>query len=379
MLGIIIGIAAVVSIMALGSGAKQQVMEQIGKMGTDLLVIRPGQRGFRGVGGGVQQNLTVKDAEAVISKCENIVQISPVVRGSAQVKYFNENSNTSIYGTSSTYLVVRNTELEKGRNFTEAESESMTRVAILGSETALNLFGEKTDPTGKAFKIKGLRFKVIGVLKQKGDQGWFNPDDMVLVPYKTAMNLLFGLDNLSEVDIQAVEGADIDDLRENIGRILRRQHNLKEGDEDDFRISSQAEIMETASEMTRVFTVLLTGIAGISLLVGGIGIMNIMLVTIIERTREIGIRKAIGAQEKHILLQFIIESVILTGTGGVIGVGLGIAIAQVIEQVSDFPTVVTFFHVLLALLFSTAVGIFFGYYPARKAARLDPIDSLRYE
>lgn len=379
MLGIVIGIAAVVSIMALGTGAKQQVMERIGSMGTDLLIVRPARHRFRGVREGFRQNLTIEDAEEIIQKTDNIVQISPVVRGSAQVKYFSSNTNTTVYGAASTYLKIRNSEIDRGRNFTESESETMARAVILGADTAENLFGTSSDPLGRPIKVKGIRFRVIGVLKQKGDQGWFNPDDMVLVPYKTAMNLLFGLDRLHEIDIQAESGTDIDALKNSIASILRRRHSLKPDEEEDFHIRSQAEILETASEMARVFTVLLTSIAGISLLVGGIGIMNIMLVTIVERTREIGIRKAIGAKEKHILLQFIIESTFLTGIGGVLGVFLGAGIARGIERFSEFATVITLFHVMLALLFASGVGIFFGYYPARKAARLDPIESLRYE
>jgi len=379
MLGIVIGIAAVVSIMALGTGAKQQVMEKIGKMGTNLVIVRPARHSFRGVREGFRQNITIEDAGEIIEKADNIVQVSPVVRGSAQVKYFGNNTNTSVYGAASTYLRIRNSEIEKGRNFTETESETLSRAAILGADTAESLFGSDSDPCGRPIKVKGIRFKVIGVLEKKGDQGWFNPDEMVLVPYKTAMNLLFGLDRLHEIDIQAEEGTDIDALKNSIATVLRRRHDLKQDDEDDFRIHSQAEILETASEMTRVFTVLLTSIAGISLLVGGIGIMNIMLVTIIERTREIGIRKAIGARERHILLQFVIESVFLTGIGGIFGVCLGAGIARGIERFSEFTTVTTGFHVLLALMFASGVGIFFGYYPARKAAHLDPIESLRYE
>jgi putative ABC transport system permease protein len=254
----------------------------------------------------------------------------------------------------------------------------MARIAVIGPTTSENLFGEKS-PVGEKVKIKGINFSIVGVTKAKGSQGWRNPDDQVTVPYTTAMKQLFGLDHIQEIDIQADDNAVLGKIQKESKAILRRQHGLAEAMPDDFHFHNQAEIVETASEVTRTFTFLLGGIACISLIVGGIGIMNIMLVTVTERTREIGVRKAIGAKNRDILLQFLIEAIILSCLGGIIGVTIGISAAQMIEKWTQFVTVAKLSSILLALSFSAAVGIFFGYYPARRAAQLDPIESLRYE
>ncbi|MGA1845424.1 MAG: ABC transporter permease [bacterium] len=379
MLGIIIGVGAVISMLALGAGARNQVMERIAAMGTDILIVRPGQRGsHRGVVSGTQQNLTIEDARSILENVPFVRQVAPVVRGGAQIKYFNRNTPGSIIGTSPTYLDIRNFTVEKGRGFTERETEGMARVAVLGTVTARNLFGV-SDPVGETIKIKGINFRVIGVLESKGDQGWFNPDDQVLVPYSTAMQRLFGLDHLHEIDIQATARDALEEVQEGTTTLLRLRHDIPPEDPDDFRIHNQAEMLRTATDFTRTFTILLGSIASISLLVGGIGIMNIMLVTVTERTREIGIRKAIGAKDRDIVKQFLIEAVLITLFGGVFGVFLGVGGAFVVERLLDFPTLLQVQGILLALLFSAAVGIFFGFYPARRAALLDPIQALRYE
>jgi len=378
MLGVIIGVGAVISMLAIGAGAQEGVMNRISAMGTNLLVIRPGQRGFHGVNTGTQQNLTLEDASAILKDVADIYQLSPVVQGSVQAKYFNENARTNVIGVAPTYLTVRNYEVEKGRPFTEGETEGTMRVAILGPATVENLF-KTDDPIGQTVKLNGMNFKVVGVTKSKGDQGWYNPDDQILIPYTTAMKQVLGQDNLREIDVQVKARADTDKVQSDITTVLRKRHRILESAPDDFNIRNQADLLETASSVSRTFTVLLGSIASISLLVGGIGIMNIMLVTVTERTREIGVRKAIGAKNRDILLQFLIEAIILSGLGGLIGVGAGVGVARVIARFSEFTTIVQLPSVLLALGFAAAVGVFFGYYPARRAALLDPIDALRYE
>ncbi|MFC1746524.1 ABC transporter permease [Candidatus Riflebacteria bacterium] len=378
MLGIIIGVAAVISMLALGKGAKKQVMDRISAMGTNLLIVRPGQRGHHGVRSTEQQNLKVKDAQALLKGVPAVAKISPVVRGSGQFKYFSKNSRSSIYGTAETYFSIRNYEIGSGRTFTELEVERRAKVAVLGSQLVENLFG-KAKPLGEIVKIGKLNFLVIGVLKARGDQGWFNPDDQAILPYTITMKQILGKDSLSEIDLQLDEGADQKKAQAEISKILRRQHKIQEGKPDDFSIRNRADLVETASNMTQTFTVLLAGIASISLLVGGIGIMNIMLVTVTERTREIGIRKAIGAKSRDVLRQFLIEALLMSGIGGVFGVLAGIGIARLVSHATQFATVIEVSSVILALSFSCAIGVFFGFYPARQAASLDPIEALRYE
>lgn len=378
MLGIIIGVGAVISMLAMGTGAQERVMERIASMGTNLVVVRPGQRGLRGRMLDISQRLKLSDAKAILDQVPGVYQVAPVVRGNSQLKYFNKNTRSNVIGSSMTYFPIRNFEIEKGRSFTEGEVERMARVAVLGATTAGNLFGE-SDPIGETIKIKGINFSIIGVIKAKGSRGRYDPDDQVIIPYTTAMKQLLGLDYLHEIDIQTSENADLEDVQKAITVLLRRLHRLLEAAADDFYIRSQEEIVEAASEVSRTFTILLGSIAGISLLVGGIGIMNMMLVTVTERTREIGVRKAIGAKNRDVLLQFLVEAIVLTGLGGLMGVAFGIGAAQMIPKFTQFSTVIKLTSILLALSFSAAVGIFFGFYPARSAALLDPIEALRYE
>ena len=378
MLGIIIGVGAVISMLAMGTGAQERVMERIASMGTNLVVVRPGQRGLRGRMLDISQRLKLSDAKAILDQVPGVYQAAPVVRGNSQLKYFNKNTRSNVIGSSMTYFPIRNFEIEKGRSFTEGEVERMARVAVLGATTAGNLFGE-SDPIGETIKIKGINFSIIGVIKAKGSRGRYDPDDQVIIPYTTAMKQLLGLDYLHEIDIQTSDNADLEDVHKAITVLLRRLHRLLEGAADDFYIRSQEEIVEAASEVSRTFTILLGSIAGISLLVGGIGIMNMMLVTVTERTREIGVRKAIGAKNRDILLQFLVEAIVLTGLGGLMGIAFGIGAAQMIPKFTQFSTVIKLTSILLALSFSAAVGIFFGFYPARSAALLDPIEALRYE
>jgi putative ABC transport system permease protein len=380
MLGIIIGVGAVISMLALTAGAQKQVMSSISAMGTNLLIVRPGQRASHGVMSGIQQNLTVDDARAIVGADPGIARISPSVRGNAQLKYANKNSRTSIIGAAATYFEIRNLEVEKGRALTEDEVDRLARSAVIGPVTATNLFGE-SEAAGETIKLNGINFRVVGVLKSKGDQGFFNQDDQVIVPYTTAMKQLLGLDYLQEVDIEVTDTSVVTHVTDTLTALLRKRHRLQPGVDNDFDIRSQAEMLAAANSSMQTFTILLGGIASISLLVGGIGIMNIMLVTVTERTREIGVRKAIGAKDRDIRNQFLLEAMLMASLGGLIGVGFGIGGASLVQTFSPFPfkTAVTMQSIVLSLSFSAAVGIFFGYYPARRAAALDPIEALRYE
>jgi putative ABC transport system permease protein len=378
-LGILIGAGAVLALLALGSGAERDVVERISSLGSNLLMVRPGlSRGHHGVRSTSYQNLTLEDAEALLAEVAGIRQLSPVVSGRAQVKYSNQNSNITVMGVAPTYFEIRGYEVQKGRIFGKGEVNGRARVAALGPTTVENLFGAN-DPIGMTVRLKGVNFRVIAVLKSKGDQGWFNPADQALIPYTTAMSRLFGQSHLSEIDVQAAEAAGVDGVIAGIERVLRRRHGIKEGEDSDFSVRSQAEILERVSDVTGTFTLLLSGIAAISLLVGGIGIMNIMYVTVAERTREIGIRKAIGARNRDILRQFLFEAVLLSVLGGLAGAVFGATLALTLGRLLSMTAVVKPAHVLLALSFSAGVGTFFGYYPARRAAMLNPIDALRYE
>jgi putative ABC transport system permease protein len=411
MLGIIIGVMAVIAMLAIGAGAQKQITSRFEAMGTNLLFVRPAQKAAGGGAArtGSYENLVVEDALA-IAQLPGVAAVSPVVNGSVQAKYMNQNTRTSVNGVSMPYFQIRNFELDKGRPFTEGEAEGMARVAVIGPNVAANLFG-KDDPIGQTVKFNNINFTIVGVLKSKGDQGWNNPDDQALVPYTTAMKIMFGLDYLREVDIQIADGFDQGVVSgqpkqqgggfgppgrggtmhqeppaaDSVTGLLRKRHRLTDlSMPDDFQIQNQAELLANLSSSIMVFRVLLGGIAAISLLVGGIGIMNIMLVTVTERTREIGTRKAIGATSMDIMLQFLVESMVMCGIGGSIGAGLGILIAFGIEKVpipngQPFTTQVEPAVVIGSIIVATVVGLGSGLYPAFRASLLDPIEALRYE
>jgi putative ABC transport system permease protein len=377
-LGIIIGVSAVIAMLAVAGGAQQQVLNRINSMGTDLLVVRPGQTGTAGVMSGSQQNLTLKDAEALGRETPGIFRVAPVVQGMAQVKYFDRNSSVTVMGVGDQYLDIRGFAIAYGRNFTADEANGMARVAVLGPTTATNLMDQE-DAVGTIVKVKGINFKVVGVTKVKGDQGFFNPDDQVFIPHTTAMKQLFGLNYVREIDIQGRTGANLEALQTAASDLLRRRHRLEPEAANDFDIRNQAEMIATASSIGQTFSILAGSVAGISLLVGGIGIMNIMLVTVTERTREIGVRKAIGAKDRDILRQFLLESIVMSVLGGLIGVAVGVGVSKIVALATELTPVVKAQSVLISMSFSAAVGVFFGYYPARRAARLRPIDALRYE
>jgi macrolide transport system ATP-binding/permease protein len=377
MLGIVIGVGAVIAMLALGAGAQKQVLDRFASMGTNLLIVTPAQRGFGGVVTGSQQTLKVDDALAIAKDIEGVSVVAPGVSTNAQLKYFEKNSRSTVFGTSASYFTLRDMQMERGRPFTEAEAERMSRVAVVGPNIVRDVFGGN-DPVGENLKINGINFKVIGLSKPKGE-GFGSPDDRVFIPYTTAMQQVIGVNYLREIDIQTQSEAELADVQEAVRQLMRTRHRVQPGVEDDVQITNMDEIRKNASEVTDIFKWLLGGIAAISLLVGGIGIMNIMLVTVTERTREIGIRKAIGAKEGHILLQFLIESVIVSGLGGLFGLALGVGLAQLIPKFGPFAAVIEAQSAIMAIAVAAGVGIFFGLYPAWKAAKLDPIEALRHE
>ncbi|HEV8362020.1 MAG TPA: ABC transporter permease [Gemmatimonadaceae bacterium] len=383
MLGIVIGVAAVIAMIALGTGAQTAVNERIQSLGTTLLTVMPGQQ--RGVGGFVsfddRARLTMKDANALEERAPSIAAVQPEMNRQLQVQYQNMNTVTQIIGTTANFLTVRKYELQAGRMFTSAEDNAKARVAVLGPEVVKNL--GLTAPEGligEPIRIRGIQFTVVGVLKSKGQSSPFqNPDDQLLIPLQTARYRVIGSDRVRSISVLAVSEDRIPEAMADIQRVLRREHRLRQGRPDDFQIRNQADFLNIFSETTQVFTYLLAGIAAVSLLVGGIGIMNIMLVSVTERTREIGVRKALGATKLNILLQFLIEAVVLCLLGGLLGVLLGTEVANIFHSSLQWNTEVTPASVLLAFGFSAAVGMIFGVWPARRAARLDPILALRYE
>jgi len=381
MLGIVIGVAAVIAVVALGTGAQSAVKDRISSLGTTLLTVMPGQQRGMGVSFDQSMKLTMDDAAAIEERSTSITAVQPEMTSRLQVQYLNQNTNTSVVGTTSNYLEVRKYQLEAGRMFSRTEDEGRQRVAVLGP-TVLETLGINSPDAiiGEAVRIRGIQFTVIGVLKSKGQSTPFgNPDDQVLVPITTGRFRLFGSDRLRSISVLAESEAKIPDAMADIQRVIRREHRVPQGRPDDFMIRSQADFLNTLGETTQVFTYLLSGIAAVSLLVGGIGIMNIMLVSVTERTREIGIRKALGATRANILLQFLIEAVVLCLLGGLIGALVGSGGATAMSAFFQWNTIISPLAIIAAFVFSAVVGVLFGVWPARRAASLDPIVALRYE
>jgi len=383
MLGIVIGVAAVIAVVALGTGAQTAVKDRISSLGTTLLTVMPGQQRGMGVTFDQSMKLTMDDAKALDdqSRAPSLTAVQPEMNSRLQVQYQSLNTNTSIVGTTANYLEVRKYELAAGRMFTRAEDEGRQRVAVLGP-TVLEALGINSPEAivGEPVRIRGIQFTVVGVLKSKGQATPFgNPDDQVLVPITTGRFRLFGSDRLRSVSVLAQSEDKIPDAMADIQRVLRREHRLTQSKPDDFMIRSQADFLNTLGETTQVFTYLLSGIAAVSLLVGGIGIMNIMLVSVTERTREIGIRKALGATRANILLQFLIEAVVLCLLGGLIGALVGSGGATAMSAFFQWNTIISPAAIAAAFVFSAVVGVLFGVWPARRAASLDPIVALRYE
>jgi putative ABC transport system permease protein len=384
MLGIIIGVAAVIAMVAVGAGASQKIAEQIASMGSNLLIVLPGATTAGGVrmGAGTQPTLTMGDAEAILRECPAVEAVAPTHNGVAQIVYSHMNWSTGIVGTTPSYLFIREWRLDAGRSFTVQDVKSATKVALLGRTVVENLFGDE-DPVGKIIRIQNLPFTVIGVLVRKGqDARGHDQDDTIMIPITTAQKKLFGAPFPGMVRIITVKARGIQDLaaaERQITELLKQRHRIGPKQDNDFTVRNLTQFMQAREESSKVMTMLLAAIASVSLLVGGIGIMNIMLVSVTERTREIGIRMAIGAKTWDIRLQFLIEALALSLLGGVIGIVLGVSASTVISRASGWPTVVSSFSILLAFGFSGLVGIFFGFYPAYKASLLNPIDALRYE
>ena len=381
MLGIVIGVAAVIAVVALGAGAQSAVKDRITSLGTTLLTVMPGQQRGMGVAFDQSVKLTMDDAKAIEEKTTTLNAVQPEINSRVQVQYLNQNASTSAVGTSANYLEVRKYQLEAGRMFTSQEDEGRQRLIVLGQTVVTNLGIRSPDAIiGENVRLKGLQFTVIGVLKSKGQSSPFgDPDDQVLIPITTGRFRVFGTDRLRSISVLAQSEDRIPDAMADVQRVLRREHRLVSGKADDFQIRSQADFLNTLGETTAVFTYLLSGIAAVSLLVGGIGIMNIMLVSVTERTREIGIRKALGATSANILLQFLIEAVVLCLLGGLIGAAVGSGGAIAMSAFAQWNTQISASSIVMAFVFSAVVGVLFGVWPARRAASLDPIVALRYE
>ena len=379
MLGVIIGVGAIITTTSIGEGAKADITERISTLGANILAVRPGQSRFRGRSSAdSRKSLTVEDIATLQARGKSFGYVTPELSNRAQVKYLNKNTNTTIVGTSPEYLVTANFTVENGSFFTEHDIRYRQRVCVLGKTVADDLFGQAS-PVGKKIKIRKIGFHVLGVMKEKGASGWRNPDDQVFIPYSTAMKRVFGSEYLSSISIQANDEQLLQTAETEVTELLRKQHKIAANKELDFHVRNQAEFMETLEESSQTFTNMILGIAVVSLIVGGIGIMNIMLVSVTERTKEIGLRKAVGAQRTDILFQFLVESTTLALVGGIVGVGVGIIGADMVPSLWGWRTVISPVYGILSFVVSALVGVFFGAYPAWKAAKLHPIDALRHE
>ena len=381
-LGIIIGVGAVIAMVSIGNGAKAQVEAQIASLGENVILIFSGSTTSSGIrtGWGGAGTLKIEDAEAIRREVPLVIRVSEEVVSTAQVAAGNQNWFTRIYGESADYFELRDWPLADGSPYTDQDVRSANKVCVVGRTTATQIYGNE-DVVGQVLRIKGVPFVITGVLSPKGltPQGT-DQDDIVVMPFTSAMKRVLGGGNtLRNINAQVADSADLEAAQQQIVQVLRDRHNIREGRDDDFTVRTQEEIAATATATSRVMTLLLGAIASVSLIVGGIGIMNIMLVSVTERTREIGVRLAVGAHGRDILTQFLIEAVTLSSLGGVIGILLGLATSQLLSLLAHWPTLISVSSVVVAFFFSAAVGVFFGFYPARAASRLDPIEALRYE
>jgi len=382
-LGIVIGIGSVVAMISIGQGAQDQIQASIESIGSNLIMVMPGFQMGPGQevrsGRGSAQTLTQEDADAIQEKISFITASAPELSGRYQVTAKGTNTNTTIIGTVPAYIKVRNFEMETGTFISDQHNKSLAKVAVLGPTARDDLFGENSNPIGQKIRINRIDFAVIGLTKSKGGAGFGSQDDMIFIPLASAQRYLAGDNFITSISIQAQDQNSMADIQAQITELLLSRHNISNSQEADFSILNQADIIKTASSILNTFTIFLAAIAGISLLVGGIGIMNMMLTTVTERTREIGLRKAIGAKSKDISLQFLAEAIVLTLIGGIVGVILGWFIAFAISKFANIPVGISVLSIVLACGVSTAIGIGFGYYPARRAAKLNPIEALRYE
>ena len=382
MLGIIIGVASVITMLAIGQGSKRSIQAQISEMGSNMIMIHPGAD----VRGGVRQDasametLKLQDYEDIVDETRFVSAVSPSVNSSGQAIYGANNAPTTVYGISPDYLEIRRYKVEDGDMFTEQDIQTAAKVCVVGKTVVDNLFPDGGNPVGKVIRFQKLPFRIVGVLESKGYNSMgMDQDDLILAPYTTIQKKVLAITHLQGITCSALKEEYTDQAIDEISEILRRNHKLKESDDDDFTIRSQQELSTMLTSTTDMMTVLLAAVAGISLLVGGIGIMNIMYVSVTERTREIGLRMSIGAKGIDILAQFLIESILISVTGGLIGVVFGVGAALVVNGVAHFPIYIQPWSVILSFAVCTVTGVFFGWYPAKKAAQLDPIEAIRYE
>jgi putative ABC transport system permease protein len=382
MLGIIIGVASVIAMLAIGQGSKQNIQSSVASLGTNSVMVYPGSSSMGGVrmGAGSYSTLTAKDADAIAARCEYVTDVTPVVQKSSQVIAGNQNWHTMVAGGLTQYFKIRNLTIARGSIFSANDERTAAKVCVIGYTVSDNLFGVGGDPIGKFIRINSIPFKVVGLMERKGQNSFGqDQDDIIIAPFPTVQKRMLSTIFLNSILISARSENDIEKAKEQITEILRLQHRLAPAAEEDFTVRSQADIANIFGSISKIMTVLLASIAGISLLVGGIGIMNIMLVSVTERTREIGIRMAVGATGRDVLIQFMIEAIFISFLGGLIGIAVGVLAAMLVGQLAGWPVVITLSSILLAFVFSSVVGLFFGWYPARKAAALNPIDALRYE
>ena len=382
MLGIIIGVASVITMLAIGQGSKRSIQAQISEMGSNMIMIHPGAD----VRGGVRQDasametLKLQDYEDIVDETRFVSAVSPSVNSSGQAIYGANNAPTTVYGISPDYLEIRRYKVEDGDMFTEQDIQTAAKVCVVGKTVVDNLFPDGSNPVGKVIRFQKLPFRIVGVLESKGYNSMgMDQDDLILAPYTTIQKKVLAITHLQGITCSALKEEYTDQAIDEISEILRRNHKLKESDDDDFTIRSQQELSTMLTSTTDMMTVLLAAVAGISLLVGGIGIMNIMYVSVTERTREIGLRMSIGAKGIDILAQFLIESILISVTGGLIGVVFGVGTALVVNGVAHFPIYIQPWSVILSFAVCSVTGVFFGWYPAKKAAQLDPIEAIRYE
>ncbi len=380
MLGVIIGVGAVIIAISIGQGSRQAVAESIQRLGTNVLTVFPGSQRAGGIsfGGGSSQTLKLADADAILKECSSVQRVVPTVNRSLQVKYKNKNDNRSVTGTGENYPLVSAHPVQSGRYFTAEDVRSLRRVVAIGSNVAKDLF-DRQSPVGKNIQIGGQNFQIVGVLKEKGGTGFRNPDDAVYVPVTAAMRRLFGIEYINSITVQARTFNLLGRAQKEVDTVLRRRHKISPTGDADFRVFNQADLAETQNAQQDTFSSLITYLAIVSLVVGGIGIMNIMLVSVTERTREIGIRKAIGAKRQDILTQFLLEALFLSLVGGILGVAFGYFGSNAVSTANGWRVAIDTSTILLAFSFSAVVGIFFGFYPALKASNLSPIEALRYE